>query len=60
MVANYTVHFCEPWQGVPLDGHFNRWVDSKEEAEKCRVNYESFFRKTYNDEYAKVVLVSVN
>ena len=60
MVANYTVHFREPWQGVPLDGKFNRWVDSKEEAEKCRTKYENFFKNTYEDEYAKVVLVSVN
>ncbi len=60
MVANYAVHFQEPWQGVPLDGKFNRWVYSKEEAEENRIKYENFYRKTYDDEYARVELISVN
>lgn len=59
MVAEYAVHFREPWQGAPMDGHFNRWVDNKDEAMQYKFYYEVKYRQLYDDEYAKVELVSV-
>lgn len=60
MIAVYNVSFCEPWQGVRMNGTFNRWVSNKEEAIKARANYELYYQVNYKDEYAKVELVSVS
>lgn len=59
MVAYYKVQFREPWQGVLLTGTFNRWVNTKNEAFDCQMKYEKYYKAQYEDEYAKVKLVSV-
>jgi len=59
MIAEYSIHFREPWQGAPMDGHFNRWVYSEYEAVQNRVYYEMKYKELYKDEFATVELVSV-
>ena len=59
MVAEYTVHFREPWQGAPMDGHFNCCVDNEDEAVRYQVYYEMKYKELYDDEFATVGLVSV-
>ena len=59
MIANYTIHFREPWQGAPMDGHFNRWVDNEDEAVRYQIYYEMKYKELYDDEFATVKLVSV-
>lgn len=59
MIAEYTVHFREPLQGVLMDGRFSRCVDDEDEAVRYQVYFEMKYKELYDDESATVGLVSV-
>lgn len=59
MIAEYTVHFHEPLQGVLMDGRFSRYVDDEDEAVRYQVYFEMKYKELYDDKSATVGLVSV-
>ena len=47
MVITYHISFYEPWQGVLMNGSFERYEKNYEEALKSRESYVNYYSKKY-------------